>query len=120
MNAEFKIGLSPVSDEVATGVAKEIIDATQAKLGFVPNMYRTMANSGGYLSTYAHGYNAFRQNSGFTPVEQELIFLVISRENGCDYCTAAHSMIADKLSARSVTSILNAERMLVEIPSGRA
>jgi uncharacterized peroxidase-related enzyme len=98
MNAEYKIGLSPVSDEAATGVSKEIIDGTKAKLGFVPNMYRTMVNSGGYLSTYAHGYNAFRQHSGFTPIEQELIFLVISRENGCDYCTAAHSMIADKVS----------------------
>jgi hypothetical protein len=60
MNEEYKIELSPVSDEAATGVAKEIINATQAKLGFVPNMYRTMANSGGYLSTYAHGYDAFR------------------------------------------------------------
>jgi uncharacterized peroxidase-related enzyme len=98
MTAEYKIGLPPVSNEAATGVAKEIIDATQAKLGFVPNMYRTMANSGGYLSTYAHGYDAFRQSSGFTPVEQELIFLVISRENGCDYCTAAHSMIADTVA----------------------
>jgi uncharacterized peroxidase-related enzyme len=98
MTAEYKIGLPPVSNEAATGVAKEIIDATQSKLGFVPNMYRTMANSGGYLSTYAHGYTAFRQNSGFTPVEQELVFLVISRENGCDYCTAAHSMIADKVA----------------------
>ena len=98
MNADYKTGLSPVSDEAATGVAKEIIDGTKAKLGFVPNMYRAMANSGGYLSTYAHGYNEFRQHSGFTPIEQELIFLVISRENGCDYCTAAHSMIADKVS----------------------
>jgi len=98
MNAEYKIGISPVSNEAATGVAKEIIDGTKAKLGFVPNMYRTMANSDGYLSTYVHGYNEFRQHSGFTAIEQELIFLVISRENGCDYCTAAHSMIADKVS----------------------
>ena len=98
MNAEYKIGLAPVNDDAATGIAKEILDGTKAKLGFVPNMYRAMANSGGYLSTYVHGYNAFRQESGFTPVEQELIFLVISRENGCDYCVAAHSMIADKVS----------------------
>lgn len=98
MNAEYKIGLAPVSDNAATGIAKEILDGTKAKLGFVPNMYRAMANSGGYLSTYVHGYNAFRQESGFNPAEQELIFLVISRENGCDYCLAAHSMIADKVS----------------------
>ena len=98
MNAEFKTRLEAIADEAATGEAKEIIDSTKAQLGFVPNMYRTMANSEGYLSTYIHGYKAFRESSGFTPQEQELIFLVISRENGCDYCTAAHSMIADKVA----------------------
>ena len=80
MNAEYKIGLASVNDDVATGIAKEILDGTKAKLGFVPNMYRAMANSGGYLSTYVHGYNAFRQESGFTPIEQELIFLAAGYE----------------------------------------
>jgi AhpD family alkylhydroperoxidase len=98
MNAEFKTRLMAIADETATGEAKEIIESTKAQLGFVPNMYRTMANSEGYLSTYMHGYKAFRESSGFTPQEQELIFLVISRGNGCDYCTAAHSMIADKVA----------------------
>jgi uncharacterized peroxidase-related enzyme len=98
MTAEYKIGLEPVSDKAATGVAKEIMDTTKAGFGFVPNMYRTMANSAGFLSTYAHGYKEFRQHSGFTPAEQELVFLVISRENGCDYCTAAHSMVAENVS----------------------
>ncbi len=98
MTAEFKISLAPVTDATATGAAKDILESTQANLGFVPNMYRTMANSSGYLSTYATGYKAFRQDSGFTAKEQETIFLVISRGNGCDYCTAAHSMIADKVS----------------------
>jgi len=98
MNADFKISLPPVSNENAQGAAKDIIEGTQAKLGFVPNMYRAMANSPGYLSTYAHGYTEFRENSGFTPQEQEVVFLVLSRENGCDYCVAAHSMVADKMS----------------------
>jgi uncharacterized peroxidase-related enzyme len=98
MNAEFKTRLEAIADDAATGEAKEIIDSTKAQLGFVPNMYRTMANSEGYLSTYIHGYKAFRESSGFTPQEQELIFLVISRGNGCDYCIAAHSMIADKVA----------------------
>jgi len=98
MTAEFKIGLSPVADDMAKGAAKDIIANTQTKLGFVPTMYRTMANSPGFLSTYAHGYTAFREGSGFSAPEQEVVFLVISRENGCDYCTAAHSMIADKVA----------------------
>lgn len=98
MNAEYKINLAPVTAEDATGIAKEILDGAKAQLGFTPNMYRTMANSAGFLSTYIHGYNAFRKSSGFTAQEQEVVFLTISRGNGCDYCTAAHSMIADKVS----------------------
>lgn len=98
MLAEYKINLSPVADEDAKGAAKEVIERAKATLGFVPNMYSTMANSPGYLGTYAYGYTAFRQSSGFSAQEQETVFLTLSRENGCDYCTAAHSMIADKVS----------------------
>ena len=110
MTAAFKIGLPPVTDDMATGAAKDIISDTQSKLGFVPNMYRTMANSPGFLSTYAHGYTAFRESSGFSAPEQEVVFLVISRENGCDYCSAAHSMIADKvakLDPKTLTALRN-------------
>lgn len=105
MSAEFKINLAPVSDEKATGTVQEIFTGTELKLGFVPNMYRTMGNSSGYLSAYIHGYNAFRQASGFTPQEQETVFLTLSRENDCDYCTAAHSMIADKVSKLSADDL---------------
>jgi len=61
-------------------------------------MYANMANAPGVLSTYLHGYDLFRKESGLSPAEQEVIFLSISQYNGCTYCTAAHSMIADKKS----------------------
>jgi len=114
MLAEFKTNLPAVTDQAATGPAKEIIDATQEKLGFVPNMYRTMANSPGYLSTYIHGYNEFRGNSGFNAKEQEIVFLVISRLNQCEYCVAAHSMIGDKM-AKLDEDTLNAVRAGIQI-----
>lgn len=30
--------------------------------------------------------------------QQEVVFLAVSKTNGCNYCTAAHNMIADKMS----------------------
>ena len=69
MNAEFKTSLAPITDENAAGETKTIIETTKAQLGFAPNMYRTMANSEGYLSTYMHGYKAFRAGSGFSAQE---------------------------------------------------
>ena len=77
---------------------KPILEDVIKKNGQVPNMYANMINSPGVLETYLYGYNAFRSESGFTPVEQEVVFLTISYENVCDYCMAAHSFIADKMS----------------------
>lgn len=98
MQAEFKSTLPALSPAQATSPASERLDEAKARLGFIPNMYAVMANSPGLLDTYVHGYNLFRSQSGFTPAEQEVVFLAISRENGCTYCVAAHSFIADKMS----------------------
>lgn len=88
----------PTTVETATGRVHELLAATQARLGFVPNMYTYMANLPGVLEGYLASYDAFRSTAGFTPAEQETVFLTISRLNGCRYCMAAHSMIADKKS----------------------
>lgn len=90
--------LKPVTLDTATPEQKAVLEAAQQAVGFIPNMYANMANVPGVLSTYLHGYAAFRQTSGFSPAEQEVVFLAISQHNGCRYCTAAHSMLADKVS----------------------
>lgn len=98
MSAEYKIDAKPVTDDQAKGLAKQLLDAAREKLGFVPNMYRAMAINPKVLSTYSHGYEHFRSQDNFTSPEQEVVFLTISLANGCDYCTAAHSMLAINVS----------------------
>lgn len=93
MKAEYKLTLSPITDD-----NHETLVQAKKNLGFIPNMYRNMATAPGLLETYLYGYDQFREQSSFTPAEQELVFLTISRENGCEYCMSAHSMIADKMS----------------------
>lgn len=90
--------LHSVQRSAADAAQATILDEAQAQVGFIPNMYANMVNAPAVLSTYLHGYGRFRQESGFTPTEQEVIFLAISRINECRYCTAAHSMIAEKKS----------------------
>lgn len=109
MLAEYKLTLPPRTIENAEPIARDLLAAAQAQLGFIPNMYTTMANSPGLLSTYIHGYTQLRHSSGFTPVEQEVVFLVISRANGCGYCMAAHSFVADAMS-RVPMAVTNAIR----------
>lgn len=109
MQAEYKMNLSPISLESADGEAKEVLEKAKAQVGFVPNMYEGMVNSPGLLNTYLDGYTAFRQNSGFSSIEQEVIFLTISKVNGCSYCMAAHSFIAD-MKSKVPTEITDAIR----------
>lgn len=90
--------LPPQGTDSASAKARELLEAAQSKLGFIPNMYRNMANAPHLLQTYVDGYNRFRSESGFTPFEQEVVFLSVSRENECHYCMAAHSFMADKVS----------------------
>lgn len=101
--------LSILTIDTAIGKAKALLEGAKQKLGFVPNMYGAMANEPALYEAYARGYDAFRAEAGFTPVEQEVLFLVISRENGCDYCVAAHSFVADVMS-KVPTEITNAIR----------
>ena len=64
----------------------------------IPNMYGLMANNPALLDAYAAAYNIFRANAGFTPPEQEIIFLSVAYENNCEYCMAAHSFVGDKMT----------------------
>lgn len=98
MLAEHQISLPAVTLESADGKAKAVLEKAQAAVGFIPNMYARMVHSPGLLDTYLHGYAAFRNDSGFTAPEQEVVFLVISHENGCEYCVGAHSFLADMKS----------------------
>lgn len=90
----------------------------KAAQGMLPNMYRAMAHSPALLDTYLHGYEALRKEAGFTSAELEVIFLVISYENSCDYCVAAHSLVADTLS-RVPRVVTDAIREGQDIPNAK-
>ena len=98
MKSEYKIALPPITIEAASDSVKGTLEQQQANFGFLPNMYQTMANAPALLKTYLFGYEQFRKETEFNSCEQEVIFMVISRENGCEYCVGAHSFIADNMS----------------------
>ncbi|GAB4362493.1 MAG: carboxymuconolactone decarboxylase family protein [Methylohalobius crimeensis] len=98
MTSEYRLTLLPKTLDNVDPTAKAVLEKAQAQVGFIPNMYSYMVNSPGLLETYLDGYARFRRDSGFTPAEQEVVFLTLSRANGCEYCMGAHSMIADQMS----------------------
>jgi uncharacterized peroxidase-related enzyme len=115
MTKTAKLSLDPKTLETAEPRARAALEAAQKGLGFIPNMYASMANAPGLLESYLSGYKAFRAESGFTPAEQEVVFLAISLDNGCGYCLAAHTMVAEKIS-HVPTLILDALRRGIELP----
>jgi uncharacterized peroxidase-related enzyme len=117
MKSEYKTTLPLKSIDDAEPEAKSLLEDAQKKMGFVPNMYGAMANSSGLLNTYIQGYNAFREKSGFSSIEQEVIFLAISQANGCEYCMAAHSFLAEAASGvpSDVTAAIRDDKPIPEM-----
>lgn len=110
VSTAYRITLPAIDVATASSRVKEPLEAARRRMGMIPNMYTRMANSPGAFETYLHGYERFRKDSGFTPTEQEVVLLAISAENGCEYCVAAHSVIADTSSRvpREVTDAIRA------------
>ncbi len=110
-----KINLEKKTIENADAVSSKILSASKDKLGFVPNMYSGMANNAALLDGYTYAYNSFRANSGFSPQEQEVVFLSIAYENNCNYCMAAHSFVGDNMT-QVPTEVTDAIRNNSDIP----
>lgn len=96
--SNYKSNLTAQTIDNAGPEAKAVLEKALAQVGFIPNMYSNMANLPGLLDTYLTGYAYFREQGELSSVEQEVVFLTISRDNECHYCVAAHSMLADKMS----------------------
>ena len=83
----------PTRDDV-TPDNQAIFDNLKKALGFVPNLYATFAHSPTALGTYLALQNA---KSSLKPKEREVINLVVSQVNDCEYCLAAHTALGKML-----------------------
>jgi uncharacterized peroxidase-related enzyme len=118
MKSDYRMTLAHVEVGSAEPKARELLERAHKQLGMVPNMYAVMANAPEALDAYLYGYDRFRKESGFSPAEQEVVFLTISYENACDYCMAAHSVIADTRS-RVPVAVTDAIRAGADVPDPR-
>ena len=79
----------PTRDQVSPANQAHF-DTLKKGLGMVPNLYATLA-----LSEYALGNYLSLQNakSSITGTAREVVNLVVSQVNSCQYCLAAHTVI---------------------------
>lgn len=100
--------IQPLTKETATGATAETLDAVKSKLGRVPNILGTLANSQVALQSYL-GLSDILGKGRLNPKQREAIALIVAQENGCKYCLSAHTAIgqsvglsqADILAARA-------------------
>jgi uncharacterized peroxidase-related enzyme len=77
----------------APEAAKPILKQLQERIGFVPNLAATMADSPLVLETYVTLVGLFGRGS-LSPMEREIVALAAGYDNQCTYCVAAHSTFA--------------------------
>lgn len=86
ITTEFNV---PNREQVATQ-NQEIFDNLNKALGFVPNLYATIAYSENGLKRYLDFQNA---KTSLSNKEKEAVNLIVSQVNGCVYCQSAHTVL---------------------------
>src|SRR5512146_1440160 len=81
-----------VDPSSATGKARELFDEIQNKMGRVPNITKTMANSPAALRGYLD-LNGALADGFLSPQLREQLALAIGEANRCEYCISAHTAI---------------------------
>ncbi len=81
------------SSETAPEGSKPVLAAAQKKYGFVPNLFRVMAEAPAAGEAYLAVMDIF-ESSSLSDAEKQTVLLSASYVNKCEYCVAAHTMIA--------------------------
>lgn len=80
--------------EALSTLSQSILEQVQKKMGKVPNLYATIGYSDQALKGMLDFEATLSQDSSFTGKEKEAINLIVSQVNNCDYCLAAHTVLA--------------------------
>jgi uncharacterized peroxidase-related enzyme len=102
--------ITALSLEHATDTTRPLLEGVQKKIGFLPNVFKTLAHAPAVLAAYLQ-QSATLGKTSLSATEKEVVFLATSQVNGCDYCLAAHTLFAGKagLSAQDILSARHGE-----------
>lgn len=103
--------LAEIREQDATGKAAEIFAGIKKAVGKVPNAYLAIGGHSPAALQQALAHNAMLQKGSLNAKELEAINLSVSETTDCDYCLAAHSMMAKKagFSSEQIRQLRHAE-----------
>ena len=83
----------PALEDLPDDIRTRILEV-QAKAGFVPNVFLTLAHRPDEFRAFMAYHDALLlRESGLTKGEKEMIVVATSGANGCLYCVVAHGAI---------------------------
>lgn len=80
--------------ETAPEASRATLEGVEKKLGFLPNLFATFADSPALLEGYVALDRNFSSKSDLDATEQQIVLITVSVENECAYCVAGHTVIS--------------------------
>ncbi len=84
--------IQPVNRQTADAQTNELLASVEKKMGRVPNIVATMANSPAVARAYL-GISQALAGGSLSPQLREKLALIVGEQNNCDYCVAAHTAL---------------------------
>lgn len=89
----------------ASGKAAQLFHAIEGAMGKVPNAFAGIGSNSAVALEAALGLDGALRKSSLGGRELETIRLAVSEASGCDYCLAAHTLMASKYGIDAGASI---------------
>lgn len=80
----------PLEEEISSD-AREILDEIENKMGRRPNLFKTYAHHPPLLRANWEKLKAVMMEGALPRKLKEVVALLVSQDNGCEYCVHAHS-----------------------------
>jgi uncharacterized peroxidase-related enzyme len=82
--------------DTAPLASQVVLEGVRQKIGFIPNVFATIAESPEALEGFVALNGVFGESS-LNPEEQQIVLLATSTENNCVYCVAGHTAFAHQI-----------------------
>lgn len=95
------------NQETAPEASVPVLEQTEKAYGFALNLFGVLAESPAALSAYVQVNQLLEEHSTLSPEERQVVMLATSEANACEYCMAAHSVVAEMsgLSGESIEAL---------------
>lgn len=69
------------------------IERSLKNYGFFPKLHQILAAAPAAYQAYLDTFGLFENNTTFSPLEQQVVFMTANYENNCHYCIPGHSFL---------------------------